>query len=147
MNGDYNRFVPVPTTDLHFWYYFNETCFVECDSFQRRKKMDEQDRVNKMLLKSENEFNIPKPEPEIKSEIVTEPEQIVQIKEPELKKETEEEMPLEENKDFIKQKREHPVYPKREYIKPEPKADTEPEKDKKTKKTKKGKNDEQQSLF
>jgi len=152
MNGDYNRFVPVPPQDLHFWYYFNETCFVECDAFQRRKKMEEQDRINNKLFNIEDK----KTEPEIKEpEPVIEkvPEQIIEkTPEPELNKEVEkkeDEMPMEENKDFLKEKQEHPKYEKR-VLKKDENKDEKPDKkeqDKKTKKTKKGKNDDQVSLF
>ncbi len=162
MNGDYHRFVPVPTTDLHFWYYFNETCFIECDAFQRRKKMEEQEKINKKLFniddkKTETIKEVPKlkvekePEPVINK--VTEPVIEKQNTEPELIKAIEvnkDDMPIEENKDFLNQKQEHPKYEKRVLKKEDIKTDPEPdkkEKDNKTKKTKKGKNDDQASLF
>jgi hypothetical protein len=145
MNGDYDRVTSVPTQDLHFWFYFNETCFVECDGFQRRKKAEAEERRKNEVLRIDDEFKV-----EPKKELKIEPEPIIEIKpEPELNKEPEKiaEMPIEENKDFLKEKQEHPVYPKRENLKPDIKKEPEPEKDKKTKKTKKGKNDDQVSMF
>lgn len=150
MNGDYDRFVPVPLSDGHFWYYFNETCFVECDNFQRRKKLEREEKLFKI---DDNKIT----EPEKKIEITKEPE-------PELKVEKkEEEMPIEENKDFLNQKQEHPKYDKEEIkkrfeVKKDNSDNTEKsgkketesnkkEEDKKAKKTNKKNNSEQGSLF
>lgn len=148
MNGDYDDFVPVPPQDLHFWYYFNETCFKECDAFQLRKKMEAEERRKNEALRIDDEFKAPEPKKELTIE--PEPEKIIETKtEPEIKKK-EDEMPIEENNDFLNQKQEHPKYEKRVLKKDDVKVEPEPDKkeqDKKTKKTKKGKNDDQVSLF
>jgi hypothetical protein len=164
MNGEYDRFTCVPIEDLHFWHYFNETCFIECDAFQIRKKENEEERRKNEVLKIDDEFKIePKekiiePEQAVEIKKEPEPEPIIEIKpEPETIKLTEE-MPMEENNDFLKEKQEHPKYDKKEIEKRIDviKADNAEKKeaelkkkveDKKTKKIKKGKNEDQQSLF
>lgn len=157
MNGDYDRFVPVPLSDGHFWYYFNENCFIDCDNFQRRKKMEKEEK----LFKIDDEFKTTKTEPEPKKELTIEPEKAIEIKkEPEIinSEKKEDEMPIEENKDFLSQKQEHPKYDKEEIkkrvenIKSENAEKKEAEvnkkaEEKKAKKSNKKKNDEQGSLF
>ncbi len=64
MNGDHNRFVNVPINDLRFWYYFNETCFEKCDSFQKLKKVE-----NNELAKSQQEYQKAKIDFVIKDEV------------------------------------------------------------------------------
>jgi len=149
-----NKFINVPIEDTHFWFYFDEKCFDRCESFQRIKKPD-----NDALLKTQEEYsrlaaekmNVKPIEPVLIDAII-EPEKVI---EPEVKlKPTE--MPIEENKDFLKEKQEHPVYPKREKVEvkkepvPEPKPVVEKKQkpETKTKKiVKKNNNDEQGSLF
>lgn len=157
MNGDYHSYVPVPPQDLHFWYYFNETCFIDCDSFQIRKKNDREEKL--FRIENNNEFKLPDNESE--KELTIEPEKSVEIKkETEIidSEKKEDEMPMEENKDFLKQKQEHPKYDKEEIkkrmddIKSENAEKKEievkkKEEDKKAKKSNKKKNDEQGSLF
>jgi hypothetical protein len=152
-----SRFINVPIEDTHFWFYFDEKCFDRCEVFQKTRKID-----NDLLAKSQEEhrlsqekfdaekLNVKQTEP-VLIDTVIEPEKII---EPEVKTKATD-MPIEENKDFLKEKQEHPVYPKREKIevKKEPAPEDNPVEKKqkpepKTKKiVKKNNNEEQGSLF
>jgi len=167
---NHNKFVNVPIEDTHFWFYFDEKCFDRCESFQKIKKRD-----NDELLKHQEEYrlseerlaaekaNVKPIEIESTDTVISidveEPQvTIMNTNVPEFETVLKpiDEMPIEENKDFLKEKQEHPVYPKREKVevKKEPAPEDKPVEKKqkpepKTKKiTKKNNDSEQQgSLF
>lgn len=64
MNGNHNRYVNVPINDLRFWFYFNESCFERCGSFQRLKKIE-----NEELAKAQKEYQDEKIDFEIKDNV------------------------------------------------------------------------------
>jgi len=146
-----NKFVNVPIEDTHFWFYFDERCFDLCAYFQKIKNSDRDELLKYQEKIAKEKLDIKPIEPEINN-LVKEPKEII---ESEVKlKSIETEMPIEENKDFLKQKQEHPVYPKRENIEfkkePSPASVVEIKKkpEVKTKKTTKNNNNEEQgSLF
>jgi len=150
-----NNFIDVPTYDLHFWFYFDHKCFDVAPEWQRVSKPDfvESNRrkaeAEQQLLDASNKI---KPVPELIKEPVREPKTEV-IKEVEIVEQPKiEEMPIEENNDFLKEKHEHPVYPKRENIvkvnsEKEVVVDDKSVKGKKGKKEKTKQEDTQGSLF
>ena len=148
-----NKFINVPIEDTHFWFYFDERCFNLCVNFQKVKKQnkDELDkRNNSFKTKSEIELSPVVNETENKSiveNIIIKSEPLIETK-----------MPIEENKDFLKEKQEHTAYVKKEVeIKkeastenemPDAKKNTPEPKNKKTNKKNNNNNNEQQaSLF
>jgi hypothetical protein len=153
-----SKFINVPIEDTHFWFYFDEKCFDRCEVFQKTRKVDndllakhqEEHRLSQEKLAAEK-VNVKPIEP-VLIDTVIEPEKVI---EPEVKLKPNE-MPIEENKNFLNEKQEHPVYPKREKVEvkkepiPEPKpvVDKKQKPEIKTKKiVKKNNNDEQGSLF
>jgi len=51
MNGNNHKWINVPITDTHFWYYFNETCFEKRENFQKYKLVE-----NNELVKYQREY-------------------------------------------------------------------------------------------
>jgi len=143
-----NNFIDVPTQDLRFWFYFNYNCFDLASEWQRVRKPDfveknRRDTEREQLLLDENKNN------EIK--VI---DTVVKIEpEPKTKEEPKiEKMPIEENNNFLKEKQEHPIYPKRENIvkvnsEKEVVVDDKSVKGKKGKKEKPKQEDTQGSLF
>lgn len=137
MWGD--NFIDVPTKDIRFWYYFDPKCFDLAPEWQRTKRPDFIERNKELevqrLLNESNKIEVK----DVVSSI--EPERKIEIKEPEIiEKPKIEEMPIEENKDFLNQKREHPIYPKRENVVIKSDSENKPI-DEKLIKSKKGKKD------
>lgn len=162
-------FIDVPTQDVRFWFYFDVKCFEDAPYWQKIKKPEFEER-NRLEAEAEQKIlsektanvkdaDVKKTEPAPEPEKIIEPEK----KEPEVvAKKKEDEMLIEENKDFLSQKQEHPVYPKRENKTEKKKGqkekqdselkseNTEPEQKKKPQPKGKGKNkndDTQYNLF
>lgn len=158
-------FIDVPPQDVRFWFYFNVRCFDDALRWQKTRKpeFEEKNRCEeeKHKLLDEKNNNVKDSNP------INEPVTEVKI----VSEKKEEDMPIEENKDFLNQKQEHPTYLKKEKpdikneeennntvlktniepeLKPETKAKSEPEKNKKNQKSKtktKPNDDTQYNLF
>lgn len=145
--------IEVPPSDTHYYKYFDKKCYDRYSEYQKQKKREAE--YNNMLLnyrkqtetKLINDENI-----EQNGDVVVE-DKIIETKDNVVIK-REEEMPIEENKNFLNEKQEHPIYPKPEKkveIKKEPVTEIKKEvSEKKNSKKDKGSdknNNEQISLF
>lgn len=161
-----NKVIEVPLSDAHYHKYFDKRCYDKYVAYQKQKKLEVKydAMIDKYRTNKEKDNKIEVVE-ELVVETIIKPEEngqtngvtVIEDKITEVKVDIvakKEEMPIEENKNFLEEKREHPVYPKREKIEikkepiPELKKEViEKKNNKKVKNKDNNNNSEQGSLF